>query len=263
LRASGDHHSTITAFTGLEGKFSLLPTEAYALGYSFCVVGDTVRAKRYFLMAAEKGTPAGLLEVDRDSLLRYVPAHWYASMNRDYVTWCLMLYPFVDGPNGTIPAPTTRINRVYQHVIDSLSGIYGGYSTELRGHEAAQKRYTQVRKSHDAVMDSILAQQLPLPSISSYGMNGEFDIFLLHLTPEYLFSKRDTLLAWLEKGWIYPRTYAACFDQINLDRGAKVPYGALLGYPPEYLQEGYEGRRLEIGMGSDAIDCIRFHWFCP
>ncbi len=262
VRSAGDHRAPLDRLYRLEGKYRLLPPETYAIGHSLCVLGDTLTARKYFIRSALEGDPPWMY-LDRDSLLDHVDSVWYDELADKCLHLWRTHYPYIDGPNGTVHTPISRINQRHQFVIDSLSGIHGGYGPELAAHPDAQLCYDHVRKMHDAVLDSMIHGELEVPSIARYGMNSEFDTFTYHVSPEFLHAKRRTFRKWLRKGWIFPRTYANCFDRSAGEKGVPVPFGVLLGMAPSEVESDFMKNRWRIGMGSDDIDRIRFNWYSP
>ncbi len=245
----GNPTSALQKLHDLERRYALLPPETYAAAFNACALGDTATAARYFLKAAEQGS-ALWMWLDREKLIPVLDTTWFDALERRCVTVQAEHMPWADGPNPGRPVPTTRIGLRYQFVIDSLSREYGGYGHELNGHPEAQAVLRDVIHQHDLVLDSIVAGQLPVPSIQRYGMNSDFETFLFHVTPEHLHARRRTLRKWLKKGLIFPRTYATCHDQLARSRGALHPYGVLLGFEENELLPGYAKRRHAIGMGG-------------
>jgi hypothetical protein len=100
---------------------------------------------------------------------------------------------------------------------------------------------------------------LPVPSFEVYGMNSEFETFLLHTSVELKLRSHRTIRRWLIDGLIYPRTYAICFDDQALEENRPFPYGFFMGLKPEELAPGHQQRRAAIGMGDEALERRRFH----
>lgn len=255
--AQGDTAKALALLAKLEKRYGLMPSETFARAMCQFTIGDTAAARRSYLKSLEQRAPLGWLFVDPPHFRSAEDSLCYDRIVGECAAFWKSRPEYVDGPNGTVPTPATWVNNLFQHMVDSLKAEYGGWN--LDQHPDGLRRYQQVVKMHDLLLDSIITGKLPVPSIAKYGVNNEFAMLVIHANGDFTYDNRKHFKRWLKKGLIYPRVYCICFDRREIVEGKRLPYGYTDNLTPDQLIPGYEKRRAAIGMGDDRLDALRFH----
>lgn len=249
----GDTSKALALLNELEERYGLMPTETFARALCQVALGDTAAARLSYLKSIEQHAPFGWLFFSAPVFRSAADSLWYESVIADCTLLRRSLPQYADGPNEGMPTPVTRLNRRHQFIIDSL-----GYFDPAEKPEA-QQVYDAIIIEHDLTFDSLLTGKLKVPSIAIYGVNEEFETFLLHVSAPLKVREHRTVRRWLERGMIYPCTYAVCFDDLANEEHRPIPYGIFSGLRPEEREPGHEERRAAIGMGDELLEKLRFH----
>lgn len=246
----GEYEHALHVLTKLERTFGLMPTETFARALCQVALRDTAAARQSYLQSITQGASLGWLYFSQPLLTDLGDSLWYQQVIAACeAKWAEMPH-YADGPNEGLPTPTSALNRRHQLLLDSMGALE---------EEEGRRLYQHMVAMHDRTLDSMLTGLLPVPSIARYGMNSEFETFLLHTSASLKMKEHRTIKRWLKDGLIYPRTYAICFDDLALEENRPFPYGFFMGLRPEELAPGHERRRAAIGMGDEAMERRRFH----
>lgn len=249
-----EHKEALALLSALEQRYGLMPTETFAQALCEVAIGDTTTARKSYLKSVEQRAPIAWLFISPPAFRSSADSMWYARV----VAECERLWQFqphyADGPNPGMPTLVTALNKRHQFVIDSL----GWYDPKAQ--PDAQQAYDAVVRQHDLLLDSILKGALPVPSIATFGVNEEFETFVLHCSSRHTNSEQGSFKRWLRQGLIFPRLYAICFDDLANEEGRPIPYGIFSGLKPDEYEPGSEKRRAAIGMGDERLEKLRFHW---
>ncbi|MBP6573919.1 MAG: hypothetical protein KA230_05685 [Flavobacteriales bacterium] len=250
----GEHNKALELLHELEKRYGLMPTETFARALCQVAIGDTASARVSYLKSIEQRASLGWLFISTPQYSTAADSLWYENVVAECEALWLSFPQFVDGPNPGMPTLVSHLNARHQFVIDSLGWFDPATQPE------AQFAYDAVVEQHDLLLDSIISGKLPVPSIATYGVNLEFETFVIHCSSKLTKKKQKHFKRWLKQGLIYPRVYATCFDDLANEEGRPIPYGIFNGLRPEELVPGHEKRRAAIGMGGDHMDKLRFHW---
>lgn len=250
----GEHTKALALLDELEKRYGLMPTETFSRALCQVAIGDTAAARKSYMKSLEQRASLGWFYTSPPEYRSTADSFWYASVVKDAETFWNSRPQYADGPNPGMPTVVTRANLRHQFVLDSLGWFDPATQPE------AQRAYDAVVEQHDRLLDSIITGEVPVPSIATYGVNGEFETLVFHCSSNLTNSKRRHFKRWLKQGLIYPRVYAICFDDLANETGKPIPYGVFNGLRPEELAPGYAKRRAAIGMGDDRMDKLRFHW---
>ena len=249
LMLRGAYNDALALLVKLEQKYDMMPTETFARAECLVALRDTAAARQSYIQSIKQGASLHwiyfypLLSDRSDSL-------WYQTVvTACEVEWAKMPH-YADGPNDGLATPISDLNKRHQFLLDSI-GTFDG--------ENDARIYQAMIARHDQVLDSMLKGLIPVPSIRIYGMNSEFETFLLHTSAELKHRSHSTVRRWLMDGLIYPRTYAICFDDLALEENRPFPYGFFMELKPEELAPGHQRRRAAIGMGDETLEKRRFH----
>ena len=253
LIASNSNDRALVVLGRLEKKYGLMPTETFALALCQAATGDTTAARRSYLKCIEQRGHWYWLEVTPPPLRSAQDTGWYNSVLAESLALCQTIPRYVDGPNPGIPTVVSHLNIRHQYVLDSMAMLGADQQ------KSAQRIYDTLIIQHDLLLDSIINGRVPFPSIATYGINEEFETFLLHCSPQMKHRNEHLLKRWLEQGLIYPVTYAFCLDDQAFHKGEPFPYGCFSDLKPEQILPGYEKRRASIGMGDQQLENLRFH----
>lgn len=248
-----DHTKALALLAELEKRYGLMPTETFARASCQVAIGDTAAARKSYMRSLEQRAPLGWLFISPPQHGTGADSLWYASVVKEGVIFWHSRPQYADGPNPGIPTSVSRLNARHQFLIDSL-GVFDPITRP-----EAQRSYNAIVEEYDLKLDSMLNGKLPVPSIANLGVNEEFDTFLLHASARLTYSKHKTIRRWLRQGWIYPCTYAVCFDDLANEENRPIPYGIFSGLRPEEREPGHEERRAAIGMGDERLEKLRFH----
>lgn len=249
---AGDHAKALVLLRELERRYGLMPTETFARALCLGALGDTATARQAYLRSIEQRASLGWVYAWPPWLRSVQDTLWYNSVIAECEAAWSSRPQYADGPNPGIPTPTSSLNARHQFVIDSL-----GFYDPLERPEA-QQIYDRLIQQHDLKLDSMLHGLLPVPSIADYGINQEFEMFLLHTSASLKYKEHRIIKRWLEQGLIYPCTYAVCFDDLANEENRPIPYGIFDGLRPEEREPGHEERRAAIGMGDEQLEKLRF-----
>lgn len=249
--ARGAYEEALALLAKLERTYGLMPTETFARAECLVALKDTAAARQSYLQSITQGASLGWLYFDQPPLADRNDSLWYQHVIAACEAQWAGMPHYADGPNEGIPTPTSELNKRHQFLLDSL-GVFDS--------DTERECYQDLIERHDRLLENFLSGLLPLPSIARYGMNGEFEVFLLHCSPELKRRSHRTFKRWLKDGLIFPRTYAICFDDLALHENKPFPYGFFTGLKPEELAPGHQRRCAAIGMGDDALERRRFHF---
>ena len=247
----GEHEQALHLLGKLERTYGLMPTETFARAMCHVALRDTARARQSYLQSLAQGASLGWLFFSQPLLTDRSDTLWYQEVIAACEAQWAMMPHYADGPQEGLPTPTSALNRRHQFLLDSIRCLDGADEKRL---------YQHMMDMHDRTLDSMLRGLLPVPSIARYGMNSEFETFLLHTSTSLKVREHRTIKRWLKEGLIYPRTYAICFDDTALEENRPFPYGFFTGLKPEELAPGHQRRCAAIGMGDDALERRRFHF---
>lgn len=246
----GEYERALHVLFKLERKYGLMPTETFARALCQVALKDTLAARQSYLQSIARGASPGWLYFSQPLLTDRSDTLWYKEVIAACEAKWAMMPHYADGPNEGLPTPTSALNQRHQFLLDSIGALTG---------EDEKRLYRDLVEMHDRMLDSMLRGLLPVPSIARYGMNSEFETFLLHTSTSLKVREHRTIKRWLKEGLIYPRTYAICFDDLALEENKPFPYGFFMGLKPEELAPGHERRRATIGMGDEGVERRRFH----
>lgn len=246
----GEYEQAVRLLTKLERTYGLMPTETFARAMCQVALRDTVAARQSYLQSITQGASLGWLYFSQPLLTDRGDSLWYQQVIATCEAQWSELPLYADGPNEGLPTPTSTLNQRHQFLLDSIGALDG---------EDEKRLYQDMVDMHDRTLDSMLRGLLPVPSIARYGMNSEFETFLLHTSTSLKVREHRTIKRWLKEGLIYPRTYAICFDDLALEENRPFPYGFFMGLRPEELAPGHQRRCAAIGMGNEALERRRFH----
>ncbi len=257
--ADRDTTAALALLAKLEKKYGLMPTETYARALCEFTTGDTASARRSFTASFRQHAPAWWTFTDPPfKNVGYL--YWYRQFADECLANSESQPQYVDGPNGTVPTVATRANQRFQFILDSTRAAVAKGPLQPVDSLGLEQAYAKVVEYQTLTLDSILTGKLPFPSIAELGYNMEFETLVIHSDSGYTYAHRKVFLQLLEKGLIYPRTYAICFDRRRQQSGQPLEYGIFNCLQPDELALGYEKRRAAIGMGDDCLDGARFHW---
>lgn len=247
----GEYEPAIRLLTKLERTYGLMPTETFARAMCQVALKDTLAARQSYLQSITQGASLGWLYFSQPLLNDRNDTLWYQQIIAACEAQWSELPHFADGPNEGLPTPTSKLNQRHQFLLDSM-GLFDS--------DPEHELYQKLIDRHDRMLDSMINGQLPVPTIARYGMNSEFETFLLHTSTSLKVGEHRTIKRWLKEGLIYPRTYAICFDDLALEENRPFPFGFFTGLKPEELAPGHQRRCAAIGMGDDALERRRFHF---
>jgi hypothetical protein len=247
----GEYEQAIHLLTKLERTYGLMPTETFARALCQVALRDTAAARQSYLQSITQGASLGWLYFSQPLLNDRNDTLWYQQIIAACEVQWSELPRYADGPNEGMPTPTSTLNQRHQFLLDSM-GLFDS--------DPEHELYQKLIDRNNRMLDSMINGQLPVPTIARYGMNSEFETFLLHTSTSLKVSEHRTIKGWLKEGLIYPRTYAICFDDLALEENRPFPYGFFIGLRPEELAPGHQRRCAAIGMGDDAMERRRFHF---
>jgi len=250
----GEYEQAVSLLTKLERTYGLMPTETFARAMCELALKDTAAARQSYVQSIAQGASIGWLYFSEPLLNDRSDSLWYQQVIAACEAQWSRMPQYADGPNEGLPTPTRALNQRHQFLLDSIGALAG---------EDEKRLYRDLVDMHDRTLDSMLRGLLAVPSIGRYGMNSEFETFLLHTSTSHKVREHRTIKRWLKEGLIYPRTYAICFDDLALEENRPFPYGIFMGLKPEELAPGHERRRAAIGMGTETLERRRFHLGVP
>ncbi len=249
--ARGETVKALALLDKLEKRYGLMPTETFARAMCQVAIGDTAAARRAYLQSLEQHGLLYWFYVTPPPMHSTGDTLWYAGVVHDAKVYRKVHPEFVDGPIGTVPTVVTAMDRAHQQFLDSPAG---------RGTDpASQAAYRSIQLRHDAMLDSMIAGQLPIPSVYLYGVNTEFQTFIYHVSPAHAVARQKYFRLWLKKGLIYPDDYAVSVDGPAYRQQRPMCYKIYRSGDDERVISGYEKRRWRIGMGNDRLHARRFH----
>ncbi|MBL7985625.1 MAG: hypothetical protein JNM91_11530 [Flavobacteriales bacterium] len=248
---NGEHEQALRQLAKLERRYGLMPTETFARAMCQLALKDTAAARQSYVLSIAQGASLGWLYFSKPMLSSRNDSLWYQRVITACEAEWSRLPHYVDGPNEGLPTPTSALNRRHQFLLDSIGEM---------DREDEKRLYEHMIALHDRMLDSMLKGLIAVPSIARYGMNSEFETFLLHTSASHKVSAHRKIKQWLKDGLIYPRTYAICFDDLALEENRPFPFGFFMGLKPGDLAPGHQRRRATIGMGDEAQERRRFHF---
>ncbi len=183
--AQGEPAQALALLDKLEKRYGLMPTETFARALCQVAVGDTAAAHLSYLKSFQQRASLGWIWITPPLFRSVEDSLWYDRVTNDCVAFWESRPEYADGPNGGVPTVVTWANTRHQDLLDSIAAasIDGSWSAQ------DQRVYDELIHKHDLLLDSITNGLIPVPSIATYGVNNEFDTFLLHCSPAISCSK--------------------------------------------------------------------------
>lgn len=236
----------------LNSRYGLMPTETFALALCQFETGDTTAAHRSYLRCLEQHGLIIWLLLKPPTLKNYTDSIWYSGVLKEAVAYRKEHPEFIDGPTGSVPTILTRINKLHQHLLDSIA------TTTNEGVLSEKEVYQIMQHTHDAFLDSLISGKMKRFSVAAYGVNTDLQTFLLHVSPEVMVRKRKHIYRWLKQGLIYPDDYAASVDGPAYRNQRPMKYKFYRTSDDQGVRPGFEKMRWKIGMGNDHLNALRF-----
>lgn len=244
----GRYDEALDLLNKLDKRYGLMPTETVARAICLASIGDTATAHRSYLRSVEQRSDLAWMSFAPPALRTALDSAWYGRVVNDCLARWDTMQHYANGPNPGIPTPTTELNRRHQAMVENPG------DTETR-----TARYASLIAEHDALLKRFLNGELQVPSIAEYGINSEFETFIIHCSTELTTANEKAFKRWLKRGLVYPVFYATPFDDLANHRNEKFPYGIFSGLRPEDMLPGHAERRAAIGMGDERLERLRFN----